>query len=247
MAQGRVRLPEVMRYLGYGGQDVGRDLAARIEEVAALCDAEARPRWVWRAFDLAPRPGRPAGVSGGLPVAGTALVLEGASAKRLLEGARSVALLACTLGADADRRLRALGATDPLGQLVYDAACSDLVEWAADSAQAEVAAWARERGLFCGRRFSPGYGDLPLEVQPRLLDVLGAPRRLGLTATRDLLLVPTKSVTAVIGIYPQPPRPDAAPLGCGCCALRTACGFRERGLRCYRDGDLAPARATNEP
>ena len=55
MAQGRVRLPEVMRYLGYGGQDVGRDLAARIEEVAALCDAEARPRWVWRAFDLAPR------------------------------------------------------------------------------------------------------------------------------------------------------------------------------------------------
>ena len=60
----------------------------------------------------------------------------------------------------------------------------------------------RSRGLVPTRRYSPGYGDLPLSVQPALLDALDAGRRLGVTLTESLLMVPMKSVTAVVGIGP---------------------------------------------
>ena len=134
---------------------------------------------------------------------GTSLVLGGASMHAYLDGAQSVALLACTLGPRCDGELRALGVRDPLGQLVYDAACTDLVELGADAAEDEVRDFGARRGLVCGMRYSPGYGDFPLTVQPLFLEVLQAPRLLGLHATPDCLLVPTKSVTAVVGMYPR--------------------------------------------
>ncbi|HQE70821.1 MAG TPA: hypothetical protein PK071_06860, partial [Atopobiaceae bacterium] len=53
--------------------------------------------------------------------------------------------------------------------------------------------------------FSPGYGDLPLAVQPVLLSSVDAQRRLGISLTDTLLMVPTKSITAVTGIFKTPP------------------------------------------
>lgn len=243
-APGRIRLGEVLRYLGYAGQEVDSELLARIEDVAARCDGELEPRWVWRTFSLKPvGPDNPAGVR---ELEGARFSLSGTSIASYLAGASEVALLACTLGAAADRRIRVLGATDPLEQLVYDAACSDLVEWAADAAQGEITAWATDRGLSCGRRFSPGYGDFSLSAQSSLLEVLDAPRRLGLTASRDNLLVPTKSVTAVLGLYPgQVADPDP---GCASCAARASCAWLARGTRCHRrEGDIRGRGAANGP
>ncbi len=51
-------------------------------------------------------------------------------------------------------------------------------------------------------RFSPGYGDCPLSAQRSIVNsVLNATRLIGLTVTPTSLLIPTKSVTAVIGLF----------------------------------------------
>lgn len=226
----RVRIGEVMRYLGHGGQEVDATLMGRIEAAAARADAELAPRWVWQAFAVEQDGG--ADGTPAMRVGGTALVLGGRSMADHLRDARGVVLMACTLGAACDRRLRELSATDPLGQVAFDAACSDLVEWACDACESEVVAWAHERGLHAGSRYSPGYGDLPLAVQPRFLDVLNAGRLLGLTASASYLLVPTKSVTAVIGLFAGPA--PAAKKGCAHCNLRAHCQLRARGTACYR-------------
>ena len=55
-------------------------------------------------------------------------------------------------------------------------------------------------------RFSPGYADFPLEVQPKLLEILDAPRRIGLTVSPSLLLIPTKSVTCILGVGEHLPK-----------------------------------------
>ena len=55
-------------------------------------------------------------------------------------------------------------------------------------------------GCALRHRFSPGYGDLPLSVQPAFLAALDATRRLGITLTSSFLMVPTKSVTAFVGV-----------------------------------------------
>lgn len=242
---GRIRMGEVLRYLGHGGQAISPDLAARIEQGIGRCEALCDPRWVWREFEVVGQegaadewPGGADGRTGESPaprvlLAGTSLVLEGASVCDFLVGATHVALLACTLGAAADRELRRLSAVDALGQVIFDAACTDLVEWGADEACREIAAWGRGRGLVAGDRFSPGYADFPLQVQARFLDVLQAQKRLGLTASASSLLVPTKSVTCVVGLYPSEPE-RGRHLGCGACNLWQTCQLRLRGTPCWR-------------
>lgn len=225
-----IRRDEVMRHLGHQGQAMDDGLAGRIEGVIARCEVEIRPRWLWRSFGVSHA------ATGTCEVQGTNLVLSGASMESYLAGASGIALMVCTLGPRADATLRTLGASDPLGQLVYDAACTDLIELAADAAEAEVVARALEQNLRTKARFSPGYGDLSLEVQPKLLDVLQAHKRLGVACNSELLLAPSKSITALVALCPDERMASDGTemLGCDACNLRIGCQIRARGLRCHR-------------
>ena len=91
------------------------------------------------------------------------------------------------------------------------------------------------RGLYLTDRFSPGYGDLPLTVQKDLCGVLDTRRTLGLTVNESMLLIPEKSVTAVMGICPVPQRHRAATEkgGCAKCAAFENCVFRLQGRTCH--------------
>ena len=208
------RHAELLRYLGYQGQELTPQLQARIDAMEKRCDEVARPVSVVRTFAVDALP----------------LVLPGDDIARHLADAVEVVLFAVTLGHAVDRELRRLSIEDPLGQLVFDAAATAAVERAADRLEAQVRLDAAERGLFCSWRFSPGYGDLPLDVQAPLLAVLDAQRRLGITLTESGLMVPTKSVTAIVGLHPTP-RPGLAS-SCAVCSLAEFCALRKRGATC---------------
>ena len=66
-------------------------------------------------------------------------------------------------------------------------------------ARAAVEATGRERLL---PRRSPGYDELPLELSREIVARLDATRRIGVAVTDSMLLVPSKSVTAVCEIVP---------------------------------------------
>ena len=55
----------------------------------------------------------------------------------------------------------------------------------------------RYKGLYFTNRFSPGYGDYPLEKQREVVKILNTEKKLGLSLTDSLLLNPTKSVTGL--------------------------------------------------
>jgi hypothetical protein len=114
-----------------------------------------------------------------------------------LKDCREVFLLAVTLGAGVDRLLLRLSRLSPARHFVTDALASALAERACDLAEETVAACIPHRP-----RFSPGYGDLPLSLQPAILNVLNAERLLGITVSNTLLMSPTKSITCIIGILP---------------------------------------------
>ena len=59
------------------------------------------------------------------------------------------------------------------------------------------------RGETLRMRYSPGYGDLPLEAQRPLLAALDAARQAGITLSSALLMMPSKSVSAIIGAGPE--------------------------------------------
>ena len=215
---------EVLRYLGYRGQDLSEDLETRLDEAMAHCLEVARPLAALRSYRVV-RVERDEVV-----LDGTTLRLSGLDAAWHVRGARELVLFAVTLGAGIDLELRRLALVDAVGQVVFDAAASAAVERAADAAEALVRSYAADKGAYCGWRFSPGYGDLPLEVQPAFLQALDATRRLGITLEPSNLMVPTKSVTAFVGIHDTPQEGLAS--SCGLCSLADFCSLRARGVTC---------------
>lgn len=225
---GSVDRAEVLRYMGYRGQAFSDELSELLELQVARCLELARPRASLAVFGVA-------GVKddGGTKVVsleGTSLELRGSSIARHLDGAVACGVFAVTIGMGVERELRRLSLTDTVSQVVFDAAATTVVERAADAAEASVIRLAAERGLFCNSRFSPGYGDLPLETQPTLLAALDAQRRLGITLSESLLMTPTKSVTAVMGLFDEPqPSSHAACADCPCFEF---CQIRHLGRTC---------------
>ena len=210
---------EALRYLGI--PHPAEELRREAERLADGLSAEVQPRYVYRVFSLERLPDR-------VRLQGANVDLTGSSARKMLAGCGQAALLACTLGARFDAKLLALQARDMAKAVMVDALGSALVESGCDAAQWELAERFPDRYLT--DRFSPGYGDLPLALQPHMCAALDAGRRLGLTVSQSLLLNPVKSVTAVIGLSdtPQPARIR----GCARCNLRETCTIRKGGSTC---------------
>lgn len=58
--------------------------------------------------------------------------------------------------------------------------------------------------MYTRPRFSPGYGDLPINMQKDIFAALDCPRKIGLSLNESLLMSPSKSVTAIIGVSARP-------------------------------------------
>lgn len=213
---------EALRYLGYSGQVLDEGVEERYAAAEAKC-AEFQARGVFRVFPCAE-----AGESAdGVCLEGAPLVLPGADITRHLEGSVAVVLLAATLGHEADRAIRREMALSPTNGAILSAAASSQVEAAVEVLHDCVRTWAAERGLRAGDRFSPGYGDLPLSVQPAFLDVVNAGKLLGVTTTPANFLAPSKSITAIVGLFKgEEPAADSEkgkPARCGAAACSMKC------------------------
>lgn len=221
---------EVLRYLGRRGQSVPPELDALVADCMAELDGKSAPRKVCAMLPLRPEPG-------GLRVGGTALLLPGADIRRHVRGCNEAVLFAATLGVGVDNLIRRWSYTDLTRSVVLDACATEAIEAFCDEAEADLRRQLAERGQGLTSRFSPGYGDLPLDVQPLLLSVLDAPRRIGLTCTERHILLPRKSVTAVLGVGAAA---ETSARGCRSCARRDTCNFRkddgDDGCACLPQG-----------
>ncbi len=156
-------------------------------------------------------------------------LLCGNDIQKHLADCESVIFFAATLGAGADRLIRAAEIEDMAYAVVLDALASARIEQYCDQCEEEM---KKKTGGNYTWRFSPGYGDFPIALQSNWIRLLSADKRIGLTATENHILIPRKSVTAVIGISPEKKKERADP--CAICGLREQCGFRKDGLSCGR-------------
>lgn len=204
---------EVLRYLGCPGTEDPATLAL-VEGCSARLLAAARPKWTYRVFGLAVQ-------TDGVRL-DCGLLLPGQDLAAHLRGCSRAALLAATLSAPVDALLRRAQAEDLAAAVALDCCATAAVEAVCDLAEAEIR--ARFPGCSFPFRFSPGYGDLPIELQDPILRLLDAPRRVGLCATDRHILTPRKSVTAVLGISDGEISPQKR--GCASCTFRDRCKFQ---------------------
>ena len=214
-----LKIDEALHYLGaaVAPDELRRQVESVGKDLTALC----RPRRHYKVFDLEK-------TAEGIRLPEAGLTLPGRSAALMLEECDRAVLLACTLGAQCDGMLRTEQARDMARAVILDACASAWVEAGCDEAEQELS--VRLPGKHLTDRFSPGYGDLPLSVQPGLCRALDTPRRLGLYVTDSLLLNPAKSVTAIIGIADRPQRRRIR--GCAYCSMNQTCPLRKGGTTC---------------
>lgn len=89
---------------------------------------------------------------------------------------------------------------------------------------------AAVKGKTITSRFSPGYGDLSLDIQRNFISVLEADRTIGLTASANNILIPGKSVTAIVGLTDKIDETENT--GCINCSKYPECQFRKEKGSC---------------
>ena len=115
-----------------------------------------------------------------------------------LRGCHRAVVFAATVGLELDRLIARYGRVSPARGLMMQALGAERIEALCDAFCGHL---EREYApLTLRRRFSPGYGDLPLTIQRAMFDALQCHRRIGLYLNESLLMSPTKSVTAIVGI-----------------------------------------------
>lgn len=121
---------------------------------------------------------------------------ESESLAKNLARCRSIILFGATMGIEIDRLISRYGRISPSRALVFQAIGAERIESLCD----EFTRFIQKEYGTTVPRFSPGYGDLSLEVQKDFFRILEPSKRIGLTLNESMLMTPTKSVTAIIGI-----------------------------------------------
>jgi len=176
---------EVLRYARCGGNDGFLPL---VDEVAAEMARGLRYDVVSEEYPINRENGR---------VTLAPFDEIGDDLARHLDGCDRVVVFAATVGMEPDRLIRKYAGVSPTKSLFASAVGSERVEAVCDTF---CETYAKENGVELVSRFSPGYGDFPLCSQTAFFRALDVTRILGVTLTDSLLMTPTKSVTAVVGI-----------------------------------------------
>lgn len=206
-----VRREEILRYAG--ARDVTPQVSALLEECLSEALGQLTYRVCWQKLPVVP-----AGDSLDLTFSGT----TSEKLRRHLEGCGHIILFGATVGIGLDRLITRYGRTAPAKALLLQAIGAERIEALCDAFSQKIRQDSAAEGLHTTSRFSPGYGDLPLELQREIFRTLNCAGRIGLTLNDSLIMSPSKSVTAIIGVG-NPCRNAAT--GCSGCT-KTDCIHR---------------------
>lgn len=214
---------ETLRYMGVrgGSGELDERLTALLDECEAELLKTARPRYVWRIFDIERS-------EGGISLSGCDFLLVGSDIARHLAGCSKAAITAATLSADVDRLLKRLQLFDTAKAVAADALASVFAE--ETSEQARQAVLQEMPGYYATWCYASGYGDFPQYQTVQLLTAVDASRKIGINVTSSNIMTPQKSIVGVIGLSESPL--DSRRKSCEDCNLKDNCRFRKDGLKC---------------
>ena len=215
---------EILRYLGYRGAAPDEEMLQIIDTCVSDLNEVIAPRFVYEMFPLAIEEN----VGAGERNAETQLCFAGirVSSKDLLANLKNcsgIYLMAVTLGPGPDMLIRRAGVGRMSRAVVYQAAAAAMTEVWCDEINERIRQEAAREGLYTRPRYSPGYGDLPLSLQKDISRILNMPKEIGVSLTETMLMVPSKSVTALIGVSSVPG--SCRRSGCADCGSSGDCSY----------------------
>lgn len=191
MAALLVNKSEIYRYLGHKqGMDITSEVSAMVEEVLQNVLRNSVPKVCYKRFEVKIKDDINFGF----------MRVKSRELSCNLADCREAVIFAATIGIYTDRQIQKETILSPARACIYQAVGATVIEAVCD----EFNNWLRTKEAKAGNslrpRFSPGYGDLPLEIQKDIHRELNCAKAAGITLTDSMLMVPEKSVTAIIGI-----------------------------------------------
>lgn len=205
---------EILRYLGHRGQEIPENVEELIKECERELEQMASPRAMWKEYPLS--------IHDHVLDMGF-LQTKSKSLERNLRDCERVILFAATLGSRVDVLLHRYNMIQMSKAVVMQAASVAMLETFCDEKNQELKSSYEAKGWYLRPRFSPGYGDFPLGCQREIAPALEMGKRIGINLTDTLLMMPSKSVTAVIGASRL--LRNCTVQGCEVCAKRD-CAYR---------------------
>ena len=217
--ESEISVKEVQRYMGYRGiADIGPDIMSKIEKAIDQVILQSHPRIISKEYPVTVR-----GNTVTIHAETEDVVLQSESLARNLSGCCGAILLAATIGPACDMLVRRASVTSAADASIYQACGAAAIESFLDDMNDRYKADYEAQGLFLRPRFSPGYGDLKLNHQKDWFRLLDVTKQIGIELTDSLLMVPTKSVTAIIGIGINKESHGCS--GCAGCNKKGICDF----------------------
>lgn len=188
---------ETARYLGYQKITVpDQQISRLIKDAAAQMLEVIKPQAVYELFDLRVEYDQAAGRG---MVEFADVKIKSCDLARNLRNCSQVIIFASTLGPQCDQLIRRTQVKDPVMAAVFQASGAMYIEKCVDLLNEKIRADAEALEHKVRPRFSPGYGDVSLEVQKDFFRLLPC-QKIGLSLMDTLIMSPEKSVTAFIGI-----------------------------------------------
>lgn len=198
---------EILRYLGYGRTEAGREVMDLVEDCITELEQAAACHHVYRVFPLTVGPGN--------RIDGGCFQTDSRNLAKNLQDCSQILVFGATIGAQVDMLLKRYTKLQMSKAVVMQAASAAMIEAYCNELND---GWKKQfsgEGWYLRPRFSPGYGDFELKNQLSIIGGLEAGKRAGITLTDSLIMAPTKSVTAVIGMSRKPG--DCTVEGCEAC------------------------------
>ncbi len=218
-----IRKEEVLRYLGFKNQTLEKDMNNLIEETIEEMRNLAKVRYVYKPFNIDRGKDE-------IILLDTKMKLLGRDIYKHLEKSQKCILMAVTLGSEIDMKIRYYEKINMTKALILDACATTAIEEACDEICGTIENGLIEKNKKLTWRFSPGYGDLPIESQKDFISVLEGNKTIGLTVSDHSILLPRKSVTAVVGIIDN--TYESKKRNCLNCNKYSTCEFRKDGKGC---------------
>ena len=214
------KIREVVRYLGYHVVVPDEEVMREINDCIRDLQQVVTPRFVYERFPLSVREEADA-----VPlICIEDIQVRSRNLAKNLKKCCGVYLMAVTLGPGPDRLIKRASVSSMSKAVIYQAAAAAMTEEWCDRINERIRLEAEKDGLYLRPRYSPGYGDLPLEMQRDISRILNMPKEIGVSLTQSLLMTPSKSVTALIGVSKEPG--ECRSKGCEECEAADNCMYR---------------------
>lgn len=213
-------IPEILRYLEYRGQDLGDDIYRQVRHCMEEINKSAKPKYIINTFDMERIGEIPKDLA----------FLVGKDIAHHLKDSFKIILFGATLGSMVENTIRRAGIKNVGDSVIMDSAASTLMELVCDTIDSLLREEYSE--YYLTTRYSPGYGDLPIASQRDFCNILDTSRKIGVNVSSSGIMIPRKSVTAVIGVSEV--EREVRRFRCLECNNFKACRFIKRGVHCGR-------------